>query len=34
MTDFRDDGLTSETTPCTAHWIILIDSVYWSDKGY
>ena len=33
-TDFRDDGLPSKRTPCTAHLIILINSVYRSDKVF
>ena len=33
-TDFCDDGLPSKRTPCTAHLIILINSVYRSDKVF
>ena len=33
-TNFRDDGLPSKRTPCTAHLIILINSVYRSDKVF
>ena len=32
--DFHDDGLTPEITPCVTYSIILIDSVYINDKSY
>ena len=33
-TDFHDEGLPPEETPCLTYSLVLLDSVYKSDKSY